>query len=93
VFHAPNPAYGAAVTVYLKSPPAQPVAVTITDNSGKVQATLLKDAKEAGLYRLNWNLRGDGDAQVAPGEYTATFKAGEQTLTKKFRVEKPETAE
>src|SRR5262249_55404351 len=38
VFHAPDPPYGASIWFYLKDAPAQPVAVTITDSSGKTLA-------------------------------------------------------
>jgi photosystem II stability/assembly factor-like uncharacterized protein len=94
VFHAPNPPYGASITFYLKTAPVQPTAVTIADSSGKTLATL-QETREAGLHQVTWDLGAgkEGGTTVPPGEYLATLKVGEQTLTKKFRVEKPDTTE
>ena len=52
----------------------------------------LTGSKEAGLQKVVWNLRGmEEDAPlVEPGDYTVTLKVGEQTLTKKLTVEKPQ---
>jgi hypothetical protein len=93
-FHAANPPYGASILFYLKSAPPQPVAVTITDGNGKMVASL-REVRDAGLHHVIWDLGAgkDGAPPVTPGEHTATLKVGEQTLTKKFRVEKPDTAE
>jgi photosystem II stability/assembly factor-like uncharacterized protein len=94
IFHAANPPHGASVWFYLKAAPKQPVAVTITDGNGKTVATL-REVHEAGLHQVVWDLGAarDPTPSVTPGEHTATLKVGEQTLTKKFRVEKTDTAE
>ena len=61
-FVAPNPAPGAWFNLYLKSAPAGPVTVTISDQAGKVVRTIRARA-DAGVNRIVWNLRYD-----TPGE-------------------------
>ncbi|HLG13068.1 MAG TPA: hypothetical protein VJH03_00895 [Blastocatellia bacterium] len=55
-FSAPNPAYGAVVSYYLKTKPTGPVRIAITDSSGKVVREMTGPA-EAGLNRAVWDLR------------------------------------
>jgi photosystem II stability/assembly factor-like uncharacterized protein len=65
-FLAPNPTPGVWINVYLRTAPAGPVTVTITDKAGKAVRTLRSRA-EAGVNRIVWNLRYDGPADTAPG--------------------------
>jgi photosystem II stability/assembly factor-like uncharacterized protein len=85
---APNPPFGAAIYFTLREKASEPVVVTITDAAGKTVAEL-KDTKEPGLHRLQWDLRGGRrqDAFVPAGDYVARLKVVDQTLLKKFRVE------
>jgi photosystem II stability/assembly factor-like uncharacterized protein len=88
---APNPAYGAALWLYLKAAPAQAPVLTILDRSGKAVAALPVAAR-AGLQRVRWDLRPDAEREVlvSPGEYQARLRLGETTLTKAVRVEAEE---
>jgi photosystem II stability/assembly factor-like uncharacterized protein len=90
-FIAENPPYGALIYFHLKKAAAEPPTVTVTNAEKKVIAKL-NGAKEAGLQRTVWNLRGmeEDPTLVEAGEYTVTLKVGEQTLTKKVKVEKPQ---
>ncbi len=87
-YAAPNPSFGAAIYYALKEKATGLVTVTIADADGKTVAELT-GSKEAGLQKVQWGLRAGSrqDGFVAAGEYTAKLKVGEQTLTKKFRVE------
>jgi photosystem II stability/assembly factor-like uncharacterized protein len=91
-FLAPNPPQGATIYVALKEKPTEPVRVTITDARGKTVAEL-KGPEDAGLQRLQWNLRPSGgrqDALVPAGDYVVNFRVGGEALQKKFRVEREE---
>ena len=69
LFRGNNPAPGTAVSYYLKSVPAGDVKITISDYTGKVIRNLAT-TKEAGLNRVQWNLRGDPPprpANLPPG--------------------------
>jgi photosystem II stability/assembly factor-like uncharacterized protein len=87
---ADNPPYGAMIYYRLKNVAGEAPALTVTDGEGKVMFKM-NGAKEAGLHRAVWNLRGTEEdaALVAPGEYTVTLKVGDKALTKKLTVEKP----
>jgi photosystem II stability/assembly factor-like uncharacterized protein len=68
-FRGANPQPGTAISYYLKSAPAGEVKITISDVTGKVLRTVT-GTKEAGLNRVQWNLRGDPPprpAGVPPG--------------------------
>ncbi|HZU22224.1 MAG TPA: hypothetical protein VE998_05280 [Terriglobales bacterium] len=67
-YAGPNPPYGALISFYLKNKPAekQKVKVTITDASGKAIREIEYDKAEAGVNRINWDLR--YDAPVKPTE-------------------------
>jgi len=90
-FFAENPPFGAMMYYHLTKPAAAEPTVTIT-NAEKHVVFKMNGPKEAGLHRLRWNLRGleEDPPLVEPGEYTVTLKVGEQTLTKKLTVEKPQ---
>jgi photosystem II stability/assembly factor-like uncharacterized protein len=90
-FRAPNPPVGATIYYHLKQASDKPVSITISDAKGK-QLAQLTGPKEAGVQKVQWNLKPDGDAKemVEPGEYNATFECGGQMVVKKLRVEKPE---
>jgi photosystem II stability/assembly factor-like uncharacterized protein len=58
IFRGTNPVPGTAVSYYLKSPASSDVKLTITDYTGKVVRNIT-GTNEAGLNRVQWNLRGD----------------------------------
>ena len=58
LFRGANPAAGTAIQYYLKSAPSGDVKLTIADYTGKVVRNLT-GTKEAGLNRVQWNLRSD----------------------------------
>lgn len=64
-FIAPNPPYGVIVNYYLKTKPEgrNPVHITIADKSGK-NIREINGSTEAGVNRVNWDLR--YDAPVRP---------------------------
>jgi photosystem II stability/assembly factor-like uncharacterized protein len=95
-FAAPNPAFGATITYYLREKPLTPVRLSIVDAVGNVIATL-NGAQEAGLHRAVWNLRANAEAgpmrsipPVTPGDYAVKLELGDQTWSKKVRVEADE---
>jgi photosystem II stability/assembly factor-like uncharacterized protein len=95
-YAAPNPAYGATITYYLREKPVTPVRLTIVDAVGNVVATL-NAAQEAGLHRAIWNLRGTAESgplrsvpSVTPGDYAVKLEIGDSTWSKKVRVEADE---
>ena len=58
-----NPAYGAGIDYWVKTPPTAPVTIEILDSARKVVRTLL-DTAVAGLNRAQWDL--ENDAPPAP---------------------------
>jgi photosystem II stability/assembly factor-like uncharacterized protein len=58
LFRGANPAPGTAITYYLKSAPSADVKIAISDYTGKVVRNITA-TKEAGLNRVQWNLRSD----------------------------------
>jgi hypothetical protein len=58
-----NPAYGATINYFLKSPPAGDVTITIADQKGQVVRTL-NGTKSAGLNRISWDLNGEPTTAV-----------------------------
>jgi photosystem II stability/assembly factor-like uncharacterized protein len=58
VFRGANPQPGTAISYYLKSPPSGDVKITVSDYSGKVIRNFT-GTKDAGINRVQWNLRGD----------------------------------
>jgi len=65
-FRGENPAPGTAISYYLKGAPAGDVKITISDVTGRVVRELA-GTKEAGLNRVQWNLRGNPIAGGAGG--------------------------
>jgi photosystem II stability/assembly factor-like uncharacterized protein len=57
-FRGENPQPGTAISYYLKSAPAGDVKLTITDVTGRVVREMA-GTKDAGLNRVQWNLRGN----------------------------------
>lgn len=55
-FQGDNPDPGTAISYYLKSAAPSDVTITISDVTGRVIRTL-EGPKEAGLHRVQWNLR------------------------------------
>ena len=64
-FRGENPAPGTAISYYLKSAAAGDVKITITDVTGRVVREMA-GTKDAGLNRVQWNLRGN-PVQAAAG--------------------------
>lgn len=58
LFRGANPTPGTAITYYLKSPASGDVKLTIADYTGRVVRNIV-GTNEAGLNRLQWNLRSD----------------------------------
>jgi photosystem II stability/assembly factor-like uncharacterized protein len=81
-FLAPNPPYGVIVNYYLKSKPGgrAPVGITVTDKAGNKIRELTGTA-EAGINRVNWDLRWDPPVRGALGQdggpQAAQAEAGE----------------
>ncbi|MFN7949368.1 MAG: hypothetical protein U0Z53_28690 [Blastocatellia bacterium] len=73
VFRGQNLPPGTAISYFLKSAPSGEVKVTVTDITGKVVRNIT-GTKEAGLNRVQWNLRGDPPPRPAgfPGGPQAT---------------------
>ncbi len=53
-----NPAYGASINYWLKTPPAGDVRIQVTDSGGQAVRTLT-GSKAAGVNRVVWDLRYD----------------------------------
>jgi photosystem II stability/assembly factor-like uncharacterized protein len=84
---APNPPYGAVIHYYLKKDPAKAVSLVILDATGR-QVANLSGASKAGLHKVVWNLRADGEKEtVRPGEYMVLLQLGEEKALRKIRVE------
>jgi len=62
VFSGSNPPYGALITYYLKEKPEKsiPVNLEILDEAGRQIRILKNIPREAGLNRVNWDLRFEG---------------------------------
>jgi photosystem II stability/assembly factor-like uncharacterized protein len=62
VFAGPNPPYGALITYYLKAKPDEKTTVklSVLDAGGKLVREIKQAPREAGLNRLNWDLRYEG---------------------------------
>src|SRR5207248_662085 len=60
-YAGPNPPYGGLISFYLKTKPAekQKVKITVTDANGKTVREIDYDKAEAGVNRINWDLRYD----------------------------------
>jgi len=58
-----NPAYGAAISYYLKSAPAGDVRIRIEDAKGQV-VRAFNGTKNVGLNRVTWNLEGELTTEV-----------------------------
>lgn len=73
VFLGPNPPDGALITFYLKEKPAkgQKVTLTVLDSSGKVIRQMDDRNPEAGVNRVNWDLRYDPPVKLTPEQEEA----------------------
>ena len=100
-FVGANPPRGALISYYLKEDGKEEAKIILADAEGKTVREL-KGVKEAGLHRLNWDLRYapvSGDAgptarfssfsapYVLPGEYRVTLQAADQEMIKTVKVE------
>lgn len=92
---SPNPPYGATISYYLKEAvKPEEIALTVEDMSGKTLHTL-KPVCEAGIHRLQWDLRGEPNRgrQSGPGDsavrhYRAVLKVRGETFTTPVMVER-----
>jgi photosystem II stability/assembly factor-like uncharacterized protein len=73
IYRGPNPPPGTAISYYLKAAPSGEVKITVSDYTGKVIRTLT-GTKDAGINRLQWNLR--GDPPVRPANLPPGFGGG-----------------
>jgi hypothetical protein len=101
-YAGPNPPYGSGIYYYLKNGVKNTPTLSITNSDGATVREWKpgKDDGKAGLHRIQWNLlpakqggkKGGGfDFRPMPaGEYTATLRIGERTLSKKIRVDAEE---
>ncbi|HKW88130.1 MAG TPA: hypothetical protein VJN21_05185 [Candidatus Acidoferrales bacterium] len=73
VFLGPNPPAGALIDFYLKDKSAknEKVKITISDASGKTIRTLDENKLEAGINRVNWDLRYDSPVKPTPEQLAA----------------------
>lgn len=65
-FRGENPQPGTAISYYLKTAATGDVKITISDYAGKVVREIT-GPKDAGLNRVQWNLRGNPPAAAAGG--------------------------
>ena len=72
LFRGTNPAPGTAISYYLKSPASGEVKLAISDYTGKVVRNIV-GTNEAGLNRVQWNLRSDPPPRPTGG---GAFGAG-----------------
>ena len=100
--YAPNPPFGATITIYLKDKiEAKGSSLKITDSKGKT-VTLLKVPTTAGLHRVQWDLtrskkgqttkeettpRRHSGARVEPGRYTVVLTIGKTEFRQPLVVE------
>lgn len=73
IYRGTNAPQGTAISYNLKSAPAGDVKITISDITGKVVRTLT-GTKDAGINRIQWNLR--GDPLQRPGGFGGGFGGG-----------------
>ena len=59
VYSGQNPPEGALITYYLKTQPAGPVNVVVTDKDGKEVRRMTRVVDEPGVNRVTWDLRYD----------------------------------
>lgn len=73
LFLGPNPPDGVLVSFYLKQKPAkdQKVTITVLDASGKVIREIQDRNPEAGINRINWDLRYDPPVKLTPEQEEA----------------------
>lgn len=73
VFLGPNPPDGVLIDFYLKEKPAkgQTVKITILDSSGKAIRQMDDRAPDAGINRVNWDLRYDPPVKLTPEQEEA----------------------
>ncbi len=90
----PNEPNGLLIYYYLKQDAAQPVSITIADQTGNVVRTL-PGTQRAGINRVSSEGGGFGGgggrgggprAAMPPGEYLITLQVGENKLTQKARL-------
>ena len=74
-FRGENPAPGTAISYYLKAPAAGTVTIAVSDVTGRVVRTLTGSG-EAGLNRVQWNLRGEAGGGPASGTTAGARLAG-----------------
>lgn len=73
LFLGPNPPDGVLISFYLKDKPSkgQKIAITVLDSSGKVIRQIEDRNPEAGINRINWDLRYDPPVKLTPEQEEA----------------------
>jgi photosystem II stability/assembly factor-like uncharacterized protein len=71
-----NPPAGALITYYLKEQPPGEVNITISDKDGKVVRRMRRVEDEAGVNRVNWDLRYDAPPGGPAGGRAAALASG-----------------
>jgi len=66
IFRGTNPQPGTAISYHLKSAASGDVKITISDYTGRVVRNIT-GTKDAGLNRIQWNLRGDPPPRATTG--------------------------
>jgi hypothetical protein len=78
---APNPSHGAAGLVFSLAS-AGAVELTVYGVDGRRVRTLVRERREAGVYRVDWDGRDEGRNAVAPGVYYARLTTSGRQLTR-----------
>ncbi len=76
-----NPPSGAILSYFLKSQPAGPVDILISDATGKAVRRLARVSDEAGVNRATWDLRGETPAGGGGGRGGGAAAAAVQDTT------------
>jgi predicted outer membrane repeat protein len=81
----PNPAHGAA-RIAFEIPARQDVRLRVFDVSGRVVATLVAGALDAGAHTLTWDGRDTAGHRVSPGVYFYRLEAGARQISRKLVI-------
>jgi hypothetical protein len=81
----PNEPSGLFALFYLRTQPAGPVTLTITDVAGK-EIRRLNPVAKAGLNRVLWDLRNSAREFMPAGDYLMNLQVGDRKLVQKARI-------
>ncbi|MCX6152364.1 MAG: T9SS type A sorting domain-containing protein [Ignavibacteriales bacterium] len=79
----PNP-FNPTTTISYTIPKAGNVELKIFDINGQLVRSLVKEQKEVGVYKANWDSKNDADRTVASGVYICQVKYNNSLLAKKM---------